>query len=170
MHDDRIQSVTSAIFLSWKRIAIWSRFELSPNDCTVLIFLGTFYFRDYSLSPLLIYYHVFFMNYLQNLSPFFCLTTENNGYHSIFVKCALRKSSELLFCFDLNNTSISWISFPFLIFISTSTFFLFYLGTLAFGNSVYLLLNVGFIQMLKSFTPVIIMVTAYLTRIENPSR
>ena len=28
-------------------------------------------------------------------------------------------------------------------------------GTLAFGNSVYLLLNVGFIQMLKSFTPVI---------------
>jgi hypothetical protein len=43
-------------------------------------------------------------------------------------------------------------------------------GTLAFGNSVYLLLNVGFIQMLKSFTPVIIMITAYLSRIENPSR
>mmetsp|Transcript_2777 Transcript_2777/g.2912 ORF Transcript_2777/g.2912 Transcript_2777/m.2912 type:complete len:358 (+) Transcript_2777:125-1198(+) len=43
-------------------------------------------------------------------------------------------------------------------------------GTLAFGNSVYLLLNVGFIQMLKSFTPVIIMIVGYLARIENPSR
>ena len=43
-------------------------------------------------------------------------------------------------------------------------------GTLAFGNSVYLLLNVGFIQMLKSFTPVIIMLTAYLARIETPTR
>lgn len=42
-------------------------------------------------------------------------------------------------------------------------------GTLAFGNTVYLLLNVGFIQMLKSFTPVIIMITAYIARIENPS-
>ena len=30
--------------------------------------------------------------------------------------------------------------------------------------------NVGFIQMLKSFTPVIIMLTAYLARIETPSR
>ena len=131
---------------------------------------------EHSISEITLFLHCwytttfFFMNDLQNLSPFFCLTTENNGYHSIFVKYALRKSSKLLFCFDLNNTSISWISFPFLIFISTSTFFLFYLGTLAFGNSVYLLLNVGFIQMLKSFTPVIIMVTAYLTRIENPSR
>ena len=43
-------------------------------------------------------------------------------------------------------------------------------GTLAFGNSVYLLLNVGFIQMLKSFTPVIIMLTAYMARIETPSQ
>jgi hypothetical protein len=43
-------------------------------------------------------------------------------------------------------------------------------GTLAFGNSVYLLLSVGFIQMLKSFTPVIIMLTAYMARIETPSR
>ena len=43
-------------------------------------------------------------------------------------------------------------------------------GTLAFGNSVYLLLNVGFIQMLKSFTPVIIMLTAYVARIETPTR
>ena len=48
-------------------------------------------------------------------------------------------------------------------------FFLQFLGTLAFGNSVYLLLNVGFIQMLKSFTPVIIMITACLARIENPT-
>ena len=32
-------------------------------------------------------------------------------------------------------------------------------STLAFGNAVYLYLNVGFIQMLKSFTPVIIMLT-----------
>ena len=32
-------------------------------------------------------------------------------------------------------------------------------ATLAFGNAVYLYLNVGFIQMLKSFTPVIIMLT-----------
>jgi len=43
-------------------------------------------------------------------------------------------------------------------------------GTLAFGNTVYLFLGVGFIQMLKSFTPVIIMITAYLARIESPSR
>jgi hypothetical protein len=43
-------------------------------------------------------------------------------------------------------------------------------GTLAFGNTVYLLLNVGFIQMLKSFTPVIIMITAYLAGIEKPSK
>ena len=43
-------------------------------------------------------------------------------------------------------------------------------GTLAFGNSVYLLLSVGFIQMLKSFTPVIIMLTAYVVRIETPSK
>lgn len=43
-------------------------------------------------------------------------------------------------------------------------------GTLAFGNSVYLLLSVGFIQMLKSFTPVIIMLTAYVARIETPSK
>lgn len=34
-------------------------------------------------------------------------------------------------------------------------------GTLCFGNIVYLLLNVGFIQMLKSFTPVIIMITGF---------
>ena len=42
-------------------------------------------------------------------------------------------------------------------------------STLAFGNTVYLLLNVGFIQMLKSFTPVIIMITAYFARIEIPT-
>ena len=43
-------------------------------------------------------------------------------------------------------------------------------STLAFGNAIYLLLNVGLIQMLKSFTPVIIMITAYFARIESPSK
>lgn len=38
--------------------------------------------------------------------------------------------------------------------------------TLSFGNMVYLYLDVGFIQMLKSFTPVIIMITGYLARID----
>jgi hypothetical protein len=42
-------------------------------------------------------------------------------------------------------------------------------GTLAFGNTVYLLLNVGFIQMLKSFTPVIILITSVIAKIENPN-
>lgn len=42
-------------------------------------------------------------------------------------------------------------------------------STLAFGNAVYLYLNVGFIQMLKSFTPVIIMFTGYLANIEAPT-
>ena len=43
-------------------------------------------------------------------------------------------------------------------------------GTLAFGNIVYLFLNVGFIQMLKSFTPVIMMITGVMFKIENPSQ
>mmetsp|Transcript_23114 Transcript_23114/g.25323 ORF Transcript_23114/g.25323 Transcript_23114/m.25323 type:complete len:345 (+) Transcript_23114:184-1218(+) len=38
--------------------------------------------------------------------------------------------------------------------------------TLTFGNMVYLYLDVGFIQMLKSFTPVIIMLTGYLANID----
>ncbi len=42
-------------------------------------------------------------------------------------------------------------------------------ATLSFGNTVYLFLNVGFIQMLKSFTPVCIMATAYAAGIETPS-
>eukprot|EP00606_Chrysophyceae_sp_TOSAG23-5_P001288 GSChrysophyteH2.ASY1.ANO1.890.1 assembled CDS len=42
-------------------------------------------------------------------------------------------------------------------------------GTLAFGNTVYLLLNVGFIQMLKSFTPVIILATSMAAKLENPN-
>eukprot|EP01038_Epipyxis_sp_PR26KG_P010455 gene10455-14043_t len=42
-------------------------------------------------------------------------------------------------------------------------------ATLAFGNTVYLYLNVGFIQMLKSFTPVIIMFTGYFAGVETPS-
>lgn len=43
-------------------------------------------------------------------------------------------------------------------------------GTLAFGNIVYLFLNVGFIQMLKSFTPVIMMITGVAFKIESPSQ
>jgi multidrug transporter EmrE-like cation transporter len=42
-------------------------------------------------------------------------------------------------------------------------------STLAFGNTVYLFLNVGFIQMLKSFTPVIIIMTSYVANIGTPS-
>ena len=42
-------------------------------------------------------------------------------------------------------------------------------GTLAFGNTVYMYLNVGFIQMLKSFTPVVMMVVSYLANIDMPS-
>jgi drug/metabolite transporter (DMT)-like permease len=45
-----------------------------------------------------------------------------------------------------------------------------YALTLGFGNAVYLLLDVGFIQMLKSFTPVVILFTAYIARIESPNR
>ena len=43
-------------------------------------------------------------------------------------------------------------------------------GTLATGNWVYLLLDVGFIQMLKSFTPVVVMIFLFLTNIEIPTR
>lgn len=43
-------------------------------------------------------------------------------------------------------------------------------GTLAFGNIVYLFLSVGFIQMLKSFTPVIILITSMIAKIENPNQ
>ena len=39
-------------------------------------------------------------------------------------------------------------------------------GTLAFGNIVYLFLNVGLIQMLKSFTPVVMVIMGYITKIE----
>lgn len=42
-------------------------------------------------------------------------------------------------------------------------------GTLAFGNLVYLYLGVGFIQMLKSFTPVMILAVGYLGKIEHPN-
>ena len=45
-----------------------------------------------------------------------------------------------------------------------------YAGTLAFGNTAYLLLDVGFIQMLKSFVPVIIMITSYVFGIDYPTR
>jgi hypothetical protein len=40
-------------------------------------------------------------------------------------------------------------------------------ATLAFGNMVYLHLDVGFIQMLKSFTPVIVMLVGYFGNIEH---
>ena len=39
-------------------------------------------------------------------------------------------------------------------------------ATLAFGNIVYLFLNVGLIQMLKSFTPVVMVIIGYITKIE----
>lgn len=39
-------------------------------------------------------------------------------------------------------------------------------ATLAFGNIVYLFLNVGLIQMLKSFTPVVMVIMGYITKIE----
>jgi drug/metabolite transporter (DMT)-like permease len=45
-----------------------------------------------------------------------------------------------------------------------------YAGTLAVGNMVYLLLDVGFIQMLKSFTPVVVMAFLFVFGIESPSR
>jgi drug/metabolite transporter (DMT)-like permease len=40
-------------------------------------------------------------------------------------------------------------------------------ATLAFGNMVYLYLDVGFIQMLKSFTPVIMVVVSHIANIEQ---
>lgn len=41
--------------------------------------------------------------------------------------------------------------------------------TLALGNMVYLFLDVGFIQMLKSFTPVVILACGYIALVEKPS-
>jgi drug/metabolite transporter (DMT)-like permease len=42
-------------------------------------------------------------------------------------------------------------------------------ATLTFGNMVYLYLDVGFIQMLKSFTPVMIMITGYIAKVDIPT-
>lgn len=42
--------------------------------------------------------------------------------------------------------------------------------SLSTGNAVYLLLNVGFIQMLKSFTPVIVMCFLYFAGVEKPGK
>lgn len=42
--------------------------------------------------------------------------------------------------------------------------------SLSTGNAVYLLLNVGLIQMLKSFTPVIVMAFLFLAGVERPTR
>jgi drug/metabolite transporter (DMT)-like permease len=43
-------------------------------------------------------------------------------------------------------------------------------ATLSFGNMVYLHLDVGFIQMLKAFSPVFIMLTGYLASVDTPSQ
>ena len=43
-------------------------------------------------------------------------------------------------------------------------------ATLAAGNAVYLFLPVGFIQMLKAFTPTVTLALLWLTGIETPSR
>jgi drug/metabolite transporter (DMT)-like permease len=43
-------------------------------------------------------------------------------------------------------------------------------STLAFGNTVYLYLPVGFIQMLKSFTPVVMMIVSYIASIDTPTK
>lgn len=45
-----------------------------------------------------------------------------------------------------------------------------YAGTLATGNLVYLLLDVGLIQMLKSFTPVVVMAFLFISGIEYPNK
>ena len=42
-------------------------------------------------------------------------------------------------------------------------------STLAFGNAVYLYLPVGFIQMLKAFTPTVTLLFLWLSSIETPS-
>ena len=42
--------------------------------------------------------------------------------------------------------------------------------SLSTGNAIYLLLNVGFIQMLKSFTPVIVMMCLYSAGVEKPTK
>ena len=47
---------------------------------------------------------------------------------------------------------------------------LFQVLTLLFGNWVYLYLSVSLIQMLKSFTPAMVMVLTYLFRISKPTR
>lgn len=43
-------------------------------------------------------------------------------------------------------------------------------ATLAFGNAVYLHLSVAFIQMLKAFTPVIVLVVVVAAGMERPTR
>lgn len=42
--------------------------------------------------------------------------------------------------------------------------------TLATGNAVYLYLSLGFIQMLKAFTPAIILVVMFFARVDRPAR
>lgn len=43
-------------------------------------------------------------------------------------------------------------------------------STLAFGNAVYLHLSVAFIQMLKSFTPCIVLVVVVIAGMEKPTQ
>ena len=100
---------------------------------------------------MLLFLFFFFLNFSMSFSFFFLLFIFLHFFYSFIT----------LFSFSFHSSSSS----PFFLFLLPNIS-----GTLAFGNSVYLLLNVGFIQMLKSFTPVIIMITAYFARIENPTR
>lgn len=47
---------------------------------------------------------------------------------------------------------------------------LFYALTLGLGNACYLYLDVGFIQMLKAFTPVVILAVLAVSKVETPTR
>jgi hypothetical protein len=46
----------------------------------------------------------------------------------------------------------------------------FYSGSLILGNTAYLYLGVAFIQMLKAFNPVAILLISFTIRIQEPSR
>ena len=47
---------------------------------------------------------------------------------------------------------------------------LIYAVSLALGNTAYLFLSINFIQMFKSFVPVLLMITAYMAGVETPSK
>lgn len=44
-----------------------------------------------------------------------------------------------------------------------------YAGTLGLGNAAYLFLGVGFIQMLKAFTPVVVLIVLVVLKLESPT-